>query len=110
MSLVQRAADETVDRISFLYPYTMVVWIRVAQKIRKQIPLPDRGLEEWWPVVVNSLPAARRMEVNYLVMLVLGSLWLLKTIVFNDHCTLVARTIDSFIEWHSCGYTADMGC
>jgi hypothetical protein len=89
--------------MSLSYPFAVQVCSGVIPIVHSQLPLPDCELEEWWPNVVNSLPAARRKEANSLIMLILRSLWLERNErVFNYQRCSAIRVIDSIVdEWNS---------
>ncbi|KAM0837274.1 hypothetical protein ACQ4PT_061777 [Festuca glaucescens] len=70
--LLFNVEDDTLDHLSLLCAYALPVWSAADLNL----PLPNQGLDVWWPTAVDVMPMAHRKDTNSLIMMVIRSLWL----------------------------------
>jgi hypothetical protein len=60
-------------------------------------------LYDWWPAIVDHLPASRQKEANSIIMFVLRAFWLEgNERVFNTHSSMAVRVLASVLgSWDS---------
>jgi hypothetical protein len=109
MCLLCGSREETIDHISLQCPFATVIWMGVVTRLGLPNIVPSDRAEfgEWWPLAISRFASSHRKATNFLILLVVRSIWLERNAwVFNQTYTpaqvSLRLVLDEWEAWMAC--------